>query len=126
MSRPCEAHRCQICQSWLSPKEDCDRKIEDLRDEVSRLEYELESNESGFDMLEEELKKELSELSKMLILAETKNKCWQEKVNKLEQELKVEKDKNEEYTRKLNAKTEEELSLANTLFPRKQKRSSHE
>ena len=97
-SRPCEAHRCQICQSWLSPKEDCDRKIEDLRDEVSRLEYELESNESGFDMLEEELKKELSELSKMLILAETKNKCWQEKVNKLEQELKVEKDKNEEYT----------------------------
>ena len=77
-------------------------------------------------MLEEELKKELSELSKMLILAETKNKCWQEKVNKLERELKVEKDKNDKYTRKLNAKTEEELSLANTLFPRKQKRSSHE
>ena len=70
-----------------------DRKIEDLRVEVSRLEYELGSNESRFDMLEAELKKELSELSKKLNLAETKNKCWQEKVNKMEQELRVEKDK---------------------------------
>ena len=38
-TRPCETHHCQVCQSWLSPKEDCDRKIEELEKEVSDLEY---------------------------------------------------------------------------------------
>ena len=64
LARPCEAHRCQVCQSWLSPKEDCDRKIEDLENQVSDLEYAMDDAKAYLDEAYDRLERWEEELKK--------------------------------------------------------------
>ena len=99
MGKPCRSHWNQSLGRY---EKECDRKIEELKENVPDLEYSISyfkaESEEADDTLSRR-REELSEISKKLNLAETKNKCWQEKVNKMEQELKVEKDKVDKITK---------------------------
>ena len=79
MGKPCRSHWNQSLGRY---EKECDRKIEELKKEVSDLEYSMDHFKAELDETNDTLgrrKEELSEISKKLNLAETKNKCWQEK-----------------------------------------------